>query len=157
VEQYQMILAIAGAMASFFAFIGAILLAIVGYFIKNFHTEYKTDKITEKLKDKEIDNRMDKIIENFALKIESIVEKISDKINQLPKGSDNLTQVIMQMERDVNKRIDEHSQRIQNNYTRIETVAERLHDLTNAQAGPHLRDQMEKRRVEKLAESEETP
>lgn len=112
----------------FFTFLGATLLGLVGYFLRNFHNEYKSDKLETQLKEEKLDQRMQKMAETFSEKMQSLVDRIADKINQLPKGSDGLSQVFLEQERSMGKRIDDQLQRIQNIHSRVEDLAKRVHD-----------------------------
>lgn len=155
-DNVQIIIIVIGVLITFFGFIGALLIGAVGYFLRSFHAEYKINIAKTEFKEEKLDERMQKMTDNFGLKLEVLMEKFAEKINELPKGSDNLSQVMLQHERDVQKRMDEHSQRIQNNYNRIETVADRLHGFINEGTGQDLQKQILKRRAEKLAESSST-
>lgn len=134
-ETWQIILGV-GATAimvliGFFTFLGATLLALVGYFLRNFHNEYKTDKMKTENREEKMDQRMQVMAETFANKLQSLVDKIAEKINQLPKGSDGLSQSFLEQERAIGKRIDDSIQQIQNLHNRIEEVSRRGHDLDN--------------------------
>lgn len=135
-ETWQMALGIGATVVmlliSFFASLGAILLALVGYFLRNFHNEYKADKVKIEVKEEKLDQRMQRMAETFTEKMQNLVDKIAEKINQLPKGSDGLSQVFLDQERSMGKRIDDQAQRIQNVYTRTEDLAKRVHDVENA-------------------------
>lgn len=148
-ETWQMVLGIGATVVmlliSFFAFLGAILLALVGYFLRNFHNEYKADKVKIEVKEEKLDQRMQKMAETFTEKMQNLVDKIAEKINQLPKGSDGLSQVFLDQERSIGKRIDDHSQRIQNVYTRVEEVAKRVHDVENKVSPLLLKEGIKKR------------
>lgn len=157
-------LLIAGILIAFFGFVGSVLLGIVGYFIKVFHTEYKADKLKNEAKEEKTEERIKDVADTFTKKLEGLVDKIGDKINNLPKGSENLSQVMLQFEKEalvreqaMQRRLDEHSQRIQNNYDRIETVAVRYHAMINADEPANLRKQLEERRAKKLAEKAHSP
>ncbi len=115
----------------FFAFLGATLLGLVGYFLRNFHNEYKSDKIKIEIKEEKLEQRMQKMAETFTERMQNLVDRIAEKINQLPKGSDGLSQVFLEQERSMGKRIDDQSQRIQNVHNRVEEVAKRVRDLEN--------------------------
>lgn len=156
-QNWEMTIVVVGVIVSFFGFLGSVLLGVVGYFLKNFHSEYRLDKTKTQLKEEKVDEKMQKLADMFTVKIEGAIEKIADKINNLPKGSENLSQMLFQFEKDalqrdqaMHKRLDEHSQRIQNNYTRVEQVALRVHEVINLQTGPNLRAQVEKRKAENL-------
>lgn len=158
VSTVYLLLALGALVFAFFTFCGALLVGIVGYFIRSFHSEYKSDKIKNETKDEKLEAKMLVMTEAFGAKLESIVEKIGEKINKLPTGSDNLSQFLFQQEREMNKRIDEHSQRIQNNYVRTEEVAANVHALINAHTGPDLKRQLEVRRAIKAeAENKASP
>lgn len=119
----------------FFTFLGATLLGLVGYFLKNFHNEYKADKIKTELKEEKLDQRMHKMAETFTEKMQNLVDKIAEKINQLPKGSDGLVQALVDQERNIGKRVDDQIQRIQNIHTRLEDVAKRVRDIESDLSG----------------------
>lgn len=149
-QTWQIVIGIGAAvimlLIAFFTFLGATLLALVGYFLKNFHNEYKADKIKIELKEEKIELRMQKMAETFTEKMQDLVNKISDKINLLPKGSDGLSQVFLDQERSMGKRIDDQVQRIQNIYNRVEEVAKRVHDVENSITPTILREQIRARK-----------
>jgi len=149
-ETWQMVLGIGATVVmlliSFFAFLGAILLALVGYFLRNFHNEYKADKVKIEVKEEKLDQRMQRMAETFTEKMQNLVDKIAEKINQLPKGSDGLSQVFLDQERSMGKRIDDQAQRIQNVYTRTEDLAKRVHDVENAISPLVLDRQLQKKK-----------
>ncbi len=134
-ETWQIVLGIGATvimlLIGFFAFLGATLLGLVGYFLKNFHNEYKSDKVKIEIKEEKLDQRMQKMAETFTEKLQVLVDKIADKINQLPKGSDGLSQVFLEQERSMGKRLDDQILRIQSVHTRTEDLAKRVRDLEN--------------------------
>lgn len=149
-QTWQILLGIGGTsiliLIGFFTFLGATLLALVGYFLRNFHNEYKEDKAKTELKEEKLDVRMQRMAETFSDKMQAVVDRIAEKINQLPKGSDGLSQVFLDQERAMSKRIDEHSQRIQNVCTRVEEVAKKVHEIGNQVTPIVLRDQSRERK-----------
>lgn len=134
-QTWQIVIGIGAAvimlLIAFFTFLGATLLALVGYFLKNFHNEYKADKIKIELKEEKIELRMQKMAETFTEKMQNLVDKIAEKINQLPKGSDGLSQVFLEQERSMGKRIDDQISRLQNIHTKTEELSKRVRDLEN--------------------------
>lgn len=152
----QTTISIVGVVITVMLFLGSVLLAVVGYFLKSFHTEYKSDKKDGLLKDQKIEERITALTNAFTDKLEKILDKIGERINKLPLGSDNLNTVMLQLEKDIGKRLDEHGQRLQNNHNRIETVAKRVHELVNIQTPFRLKQQIEdyKKKKQSLAETE---
>lgn len=134
-QTWQIVIGIGAAvimlLIAFFTFLGATLLALVGYFLKNFHNEYKADKIKIELKEEKIELRMQKMAETFTEKMQNLVDKVAEKINQLPKGSDGLSQVFLEQERSMGKRIDDQISRLQNIHTKTEELSKRVRDLEN--------------------------
>lgn len=74
---------------------------------------------------------MQKMAETFTEKMQNLVDKIAEKINQLPKGSDGLSQVFLEQERSMGKRIDDQISRIQNVHTKTEELSKRVRELEN--------------------------
>lgn len=132
-ETWQIVVGIGATvimcLIGFFAFLGATLLGLASYFLKNFHNEYKSDKIKTEIKEEKLDQRMQRMAETFTEKMQNLVDRIAEKINQLPKGSDGLSQVFLEQERNMGRRIDDQGQKLQNIYTRTEEIAKRVRDL----------------------------
>ena len=120
-------------------------MGLVGYFLRNFHNEYKTDKVKTEAKEEKLDQRMQRMAETFTEKMQNLVDRIADKINQLPKGSDGLSQVFLEQERSMGKRIDDQNQRIQNLHTRVEEIAKRQHDVENKVTPSLIKQQIKER------------
>lgn len=125
------------------------LVVVIGYFLRSMHAEWKEQRAKDAIKDEKMETRFRDLTDAFSKKMEQFVEKMGEKINQLPRGSDNLNQAFFQMEKEIQKRLDEHSERIQNNYNRIEQIATRYHDAVTDETRESLKEQLIKRKLKR--------